>query len=158
MPFIIDGHNLIPRVPGLRLGDLDDEQQLIERLQRFAQTRRQKVEVYFDRAAPGHAGSRQFGRVTAHFVSSAQTADNAIRLRLKKLGKSARNWTVVSSDHRVQSEARSAQASVMDAGEFADLLVDTLRAPGADADSGSAESSPAEVQYWLERFRRGKEE
>ena len=27
MPYIIDGHNLIPKVSGLSLGDMDDEQQ-----------------------------------------------------------------------------------------------------------------------------------
>lgn len=158
MPYLIDGHNLIPKVPGLRLDDPDDEEQLIGWLQSFARVRRQKVEVYFDQAAPGHTGARQYGRVTAHFVSTAQTADDAIRLRLKRLGKSARNWTVVSSDHRVQAEARSAQSKVVAAGAFADLLVDTLRAPGDETDSESAGLSQAEVQAWLEVFRRGKDE
>ena len=30
MPYIIDGHNLIPKIPGIDLQDLDDEQKLID--------------------------------------------------------------------------------------------------------------------------------
>ena len=29
---VIDGHNLIPKIPGLRLDDPDDEMKLIEKL------------------------------------------------------------------------------------------------------------------------------
>jgi hypothetical protein len=33
MPYIVDGHNLIPKVPGLNLQDMEDELQLVELLQ-----------------------------------------------------------------------------------------------------------------------------
>ena len=157
MPYLIDGHNLVPKVPGLQLDDPDDEQRLIEWLKNFARARRQKVEVFFDRAAPGHTGPQRAGLVTAHFISSAQTADEAIRLRLKKLGKSARNWKVVSSDRGVQAEARAAQAGVIDAGEFAHLLIETRRAAFNNPAGDSERMSPEEVEAWLELFRRGKD-
>ena len=35
MPYLIDGHNLIPKVAGLSLKAVDDEMQLIELLQEF---------------------------------------------------------------------------------------------------------------------------
>jgi hypothetical protein len=82
MPYLIDGHNLIPHIGGLRLESPDDEQHLIRLLQAFASTRRQKIEVYFDRAAVGKAGHQSFGQVTAHFVVREMTADAAISARL----------------------------------------------------------------------------
>ena len=35
MSYLIDGHNLIPKIPGLTLRQMDDENELIEILQRF---------------------------------------------------------------------------------------------------------------------------
>jgi hypothetical protein len=43
MPYLIDGHNLIPKIPGMNLGDVDDETQLIEMLQEFCRRRRKQV-------------------------------------------------------------------------------------------------------------------
>jgi hypothetical protein len=48
MPYLIDGHNLIPKL-GLRLDSMDDEQELVVILQEYARLERKKqVEVYFD--------------------------------------------------------------------------------------------------------------
>ena len=58
MPYLIDGHNLIPRIPGLSLKDLDDETALIQILQRFAARQGSRVDVFFDRAPPGQADSK----------------------------------------------------------------------------------------------------
>ncbi len=111
---MIDGHNLIPKVPGLRLDAPDDEQQLVSLLQEFCRLSRKRVDVYFDNAAPGGAGQRSLGTVAVHFVRAGQTADEAIRKRLSKMGRSTHNWTVVSSDHSVQASARQAGAKAHD--------------------------------------------
>src|SRR5215470_4210350 len=105
MPYLIDGHNLIPRL-GLRLDSVDDEMELISVLQEFCRLERRQVEVFFDGAPTSQAGTRKQGAVTAYFIRQGTTADDAIRDRLKKLGRSARNWTVVSSDRQVQANAR----------------------------------------------------
>src|SRR4026207_107874 len=99
MPYLIDGHNLIPKL-GLRLDSMDDEMELIPFLQEFCRRERKQVDVYFDGAPPAQAGTRKLGAVTAHFVRLGTTADDAIRTRLKTLGKSAKNWVVVSSDRQ----------------------------------------------------------
>src|ERR671919_2983230 len=104
MPYLIDGHNLIPKL-GLRLDSVDDEMELISILQEFCRLERRQVEVFFDGAPAPQAGTRKLGAVTAHFVRLGDTADNAIRNRLKNLGKGSKNWTVVSSDRQVQTEA-----------------------------------------------------
>src|SRR5512137_1181649 len=98
MPYLVDGHNLIPKIPGLNLQALDDEEQLIQLLQEYCRRERKQVEVFFDNAPPGGVRARTFGLVTARFVRQGSTADQAIRERLVRLGRLARNWTVVSSD------------------------------------------------------------
>jgi len=91
MPYLIDGHNLVPKL-GLSLKSLDDEMQLIARLQEFCRLRRTAVEVYFDSAPPGFPPGRRVGLVSAHFVRQGSSADAAIENRLQKMKKSARNW------------------------------------------------------------------
>ena len=121
MPYIIDGHNLIPKV-GLRLDALDDEMALVEILREFCRVKKKRVDVYFDGAPPGENGTRKFGYVTAHFVRKGRTADDAIRSRLEKMGNSARNWTVVSSDREVLNSAKSARANRISSDEFAQQI------------------------------------
>ncbi|WP_299025474.1 NYN domain-containing protein [uncultured Thermanaerothrix sp.] len=157
MAYLIDGHNLIPKVSGLSLADPDDETRLIEMVQRLCQRQRKRAEVFFDQAPPGLAGSRRLGWVLVHFVRQGLTADEAIARRLKTLGGEARNWTVVSSDHRVQAEARARGARVVSAEDFARwLLADKLSAPTKPAPE-EAPLSPEEVDYWLRLFGEGKQ-
>jgi predicted RNA-binding protein with PIN domain len=114
MPYLIDGHNLIPKV-GLKLSSFDDEYELLNLLQEFCRLRRVQVEVYFDGAPPGQAGKRKAGVVTAHFIREGSSADAAIETRLVKIKNSAKNWTVISSDRRIQRSARASGANVMSA-------------------------------------------
>jgi predicted RNA-binding protein with PIN domain len=150
MPYLVDGHNLIPKV-GLRLDSMDDEMELVTILQEFARLRRRQVEVYFDGAPAGQAGTRSLGTVKAHFVRAGTTADDAIRRRLRKMGRAAKNWTVVSSDREVQAEARSARAEVLSSDEFARLLQQTPRGE-ASKPAADKKVSPSEVDEWLNIF------
>jgi predicted RNA-binding protein with PIN domain len=152
MPYLIDGHNLIPKL-GLRLDSIDDEMELVTILQEFYRRDRKPIEVYFDGAPAAQAGARKLGTVTAYFVRLGTTADQAIRNRLKTLGKSARNWTVVSSDRQVQAEANAARAEVISSDSFAVLL----KSASASAPKRSTERtlSAAEVEEWLRLFQKG---
>ena len=172
MPTLIDGHNLIPKL-GLSLRSLDDEMQLVARLQEFCRAERKKsLEVYFDGAPAGQVGTRKMGLVTAHFVRLGATADSAIRARLKTLGRAARNWTVVTSDRQVQADAHSAGAAVVSSEAFAARVNASTRAlapgrqpakspqgaksPKGERVEGSAKEagmSEAEVEEWLRLFR-----
>jgi predicted RNA-binding protein with PIN domain len=157
MPYLIDGHNLIPKA-GLRLDAPDDELDLIVRLQEFARLSRREVHVYFDGAPPGRAGSQRFGRVTAYFVARGRTADSAIQNRLNMLAAAARNWIVVSSDRGVQGAARAAHAVVMPSEEFAVRLTSTGNAAGRRGakavELAERQLSEQEVAQWLEAFRK----
>jgi len=153
MPYLIDGHNLIPKL-GLRLDSMDDEMELIAILQEFYRLEHKQVEVYFDGAPAPHTGTRRLGTVTAHFVLLGTTADDAIRKRLKKMGKSAKNWTVVSSDRQVQADARAAQAEVISSDSFVGTLKQARNT--APKLTNDRKLSTKEVDDWLKLFEERK--
>jgi predicted RNA-binding protein with PIN domain len=137
MPYIIDGHNLIPESPGLDLQDIDDELQLIEMLQEFCRLRRKQVEIYFDNAPPGQLRVQKFGHVTAFFARAGQSADQAISQKLHLLGK----------------KARAARATVISSQNFAIQLMQTIANSGTnDASSKETVMSPQELEEWLKLF------
>jgi predicted RNA-binding protein with PIN domain len=153
MPYLVDGHNLVPHVPGLSLSALDDERRLIDLLRTFARRTRRKVTVYFDRAAPGGAPAASGSPVTARFVSSPDTADRAIQRHLKRLGREARNWTVVSSDNEVRQAARIAGARSQTSQDFARLLLE-----GPVSTSPEEKPDPPfgqdELEKWASLFKQ----
>ena len=154
MPYLIDGHNLIPKL-GLRLDSFDDEMELTAILQEFCRLERKQVDVYFDGAPTPHAGIKKLGVVTAHFVPLGTTADDAIRRRLKKMGKTAKNWIVVSSDRQVQADVRAAGASTFSSDTFAEQVAEAMRAPNPQ-DEEQAEISEKEIEEWMHLFRENK--
>ncbi|MEJ2757568.1 MAG: NYN domain-containing protein [Anaerolineales bacterium] len=149
MPYLIDGHNLIGKIPGLRLDELDDEKALIELLQNFCQRTGKNVEVYFDRSSSGHARASVYGRVTARFVRSGETADQAIARHLKRLGNRASNWTVITSDRQVQNAAKSSRARLVSSEDFTRELLEENASAGSDE---SPQISSSEIDEWLELF------
>ena len=153
MPYLVDGHNLIPYIPGLSLKDLDDEIALIKVLQGFASQKKTRVEVYFDQAPATRAGSRSFGSVKAHFVRQDSTADKAMINRLSRMGKDAKNWTVVTSDREILVEAKSAHSQTLKSAEFAAELRRANSGDSSDLDKqDTPEISNGEVDYWLGQF------
>lgn len=155
MPYLIDGHNLIPKT-GLRLVSPNDEMELVMMLQEFLRLSRHEAEVYFDGAPPGEAQTKRFGRVTAHFAPLGTTADSAIKLRLRQLARAARNWIMVSSDHEVQNAARAAHAGTMSSEAFAKQLRSLeQQEPGRRSGRKTVpekQLSPQEVDEWLRLF------
>jgi predicted RNA-binding protein with PIN domain len=157
MPYMVDGHNLIGKLKGISLKSMDDELQLIELLQQFYRVSRRSLDVYFDGAPVEQAGKRSYGMVTAYFVRQGIEADTAMIMRLRKLGRRARNWVVVTSDHRIQSEARAQHARVITSEEFATQLNDI---PQMDSGGETASSvmDPDELNDWLDLFNSGKKD
>jgi uncharacterized protein len=155
MPYLIDGHNLIPKL-GLDLSSYDDENILIERLNEFSRiSRRGHLIIYFDNARPGGPEKQKKGLVEAHFIRRPGIADEAIRQRLRQLKNDAKNWSVISSDHRVQAEARAVGARVISSEEFAETVRDTLRAGPPAGEKKSM--SQRELDEWLTLFGEGSE-
>jgi len=159
MPYIIDGHNLIPKIAGIALDDVDDEIRLIELLQEFCRNRRKEIEVYFDNAPPGGVRAHKYGAVTAHFVRQGKTADEAIGGRLNRLGGAARNYTLVSSDRAVQAAGRSVRAKILASEDFAEILLEERIKTNSDiGEQPEAKLNPDEVEEWLSLFGEGEED
>lgn len=151
--YLIDGHNLIPKIPGMSLSAVDDEMALIRLLQTYARSRRRSVEVYFDDAPPGQAGTRSYGMIRAHFVPASSDADTAIRRRLHEMGRRARNVTVITSDRQVQAEAHAHQAAVIPSEDFARELLDAQQESPAPNAAAQPNISQAEMEEWLRIFQ-----
>jgi predicted RNA-binding protein with PIN domain len=154
LKYLVDGHNLISKLPGLSLSMPDDEQRLIEVLRQYCLHGRHQVEVFFDAAPPGQAGTYNFGQVTAHFVRQGQTADDAIRKRLASLKRSAKTRVVVTSDRSVQAAAREAHASVVSSEDFVTSIRVSAQATKSDVSTQKDEQlSEAEIQEWMAIFK-----
>jgi len=151
MPFLIDGHNLIPHLAGLSLDDPEDERLLVERLRLFAVRSRRRITVYFDHRAPGGGRGLTSGTVTVHFVARPSTADDAIRRHLERLRGEARNWTVVSSDNEVRRSAGLAGARWLSAQAFAQLLAGGRQAE-TDDEKPEVPADPKEIARWESLF------
>ncbi|MFC2063942.1 NYN domain-containing protein [Chloroflexota bacterium] len=150
MPYLIDGHNLIPNVE-LSLGDLDVEDKLIEILQDFCRIRKTSVEIFFDGGLPGQPTRRKYGSVHAYYVRKGKTADSAIENRLEKLGRTSKNWVVISSDQRVRAAAREVHARSLSSEDFSRLMRESTLKRADDNDNENI-VSPEDVSMWLKEF------
>jgi uncharacterized protein len=152
MPFLIDGHNLIGHMPGLRLDDPDDEQKLIELLRAYLARARKTGTVFFDQGLPGGAGKWSTSSLEVKFIPRPKIADEAIADRLRK-AHNPRGLTVVTSDAEVARVAKHVGALVRDAAAFARDVLTVPRAP----EQKQTGLSPAEVEEWEALFaKRGK--
>ena len=156
MILVIDGHNLIPKVPGISLSDLDDEAKLIELIQEYCRLKRTTAELFFDGALPGFTSGIKGGLVHIHFIRKASSADQAIIDYLAQKGKAAHSCTVVSSDLHIQVQARSLGAAILSSDQFAHELVTALSQAEKSEQGESKPLSPAEVDEWLKIFNSRK--
>ncbi len=156
MPYLIDGHNLIPKVPGMSLQAIDDEDRLVDALQVFYRARRQKIEVFFDQAPPTRGGRKSVGSLVVHYVRQGKQADQAILERLRQLGKTANHWTVVTSDRQVRAGAHELGASLLSSEEFAAQLIAARQVVQSAHKENPAPLGPDEVDEWLRLFRNRK--
>ena len=153
MQYIIDGHNLIPNIRGLSLSDLDDEQTLLDLLTPFLRAKKSRAMVFFDRAATGQAGQRNFGLIKAVFVPAGQTADSAIASYVRQLRGASQNHTLVSSDRTVQASARAYHTAVLTSQEFSQML-QRFYEQKPQASPAERDLSPDEVKQWEDLFNQ----
>lgn len=152
MPYLIDGHNLIAHLPNLRLSDPDDEANLARGLLLFCQRTHSQAVVYFDRGQPAAERPGSRAGLTVRFVPPPRTADQAILAHLARLGKEARNWTVVSSDAELLASAARFGARLLTSPQFARRLLTRASA----AEKPEAPTDPEEISSWEARFQGRK--
>ena len=157
MHYLIDGHNLIARVPGLSLADPDDEVKLLQLLKRWAAAdTRRKVTVIFDKGLPGgEAKHLSGGGVRAIFAPDNRSADSVIMRRIEGIEDPAQH-TVVSSDGAILRAAQRRRVPTQRSEAFAAAMVNertfpSTARPAADPRDNPS-ISPNEVSEWLELF------
>jgi predicted RNA-binding protein with PIN domain len=154
MPLLVDGHNLIGQMPGIKLSDADDEGELIMLLRRYSTAkRRRQVVVVFDHGVYGHPQKLDGYGITCHFARSPQDADAQLIKRLRAL-KRPRDWTLVTSDRQVVRVAEECGVKVVSSQEFArQLLAAPARAATPPEEKRDVQLSEAEIAEWMEIFR-----
>jgi predicted RNA-binding protein with PIN domain len=152
---IIDGHNLIPKLPGIHLADVDDEERLISIIQEYCRLARMQAELFFDGAPIPGSHHRKSGLVHVHFIREGRTADSAMIDLLRKVGRNSKGFRVASSDRRIQAEARALGCEVVTSEAFAAELRSVLSSETAVAQKRDKALTPIEVEDWLQEFGEG---
>jgi hypothetical protein len=152
MPYLIDGHNLIARLPDLQLSDPDDEAQLVLRLRGFAAAKRKQLIVVFDKGLPGGYSAMSTTSVKVIFAAAYHTSADAILLSRIRQVRDAPNWTVVSSDQVILQAARQQGMKALASHEFAQVLVSSRPTPLDKSEAPHVIVSQREVEELLNAF------
>lgn len=156
MRLLVDGHNLIGKIPDIDLEDEQDEAKLVSRLRRFAARTGNKLTVLFDGGLPGGASPELSGAsVQVIFAPAGQIADPLIINRIRGI-RDRDAWMVVSSDWSILDAATQQGVRVQHSEEFAITLAKALKGP-KPADLRQTPPSEKDVDEWLEVFsKRGR--
>jgi uncharacterized protein len=153
MHYLIDGHNLISKLPDIHLDDPDDEAKLALRLKSWvAAGQKRRVTLFFDAGlVGGKSVELSGGGVTVIFAPAHRTADALIIGRIQKLRNPAEN-TLVSSDREVIAAATLRRVPTITAEDFALQLSQAQRKQEPPDVAGEPVLSEAEVSEWLAIF------
>lgn len=161
MHYIIDGHNLIGRCRTIRLGDPDDEAQVVDYLHRWLLRHRQhSITVVFDGGVYGHPQPLDRPGLRAVFAHSPQDADTRLITLIKRIQEPQR-YRLISSDQAVVAAARTHRIEVIDASQFATQIEQPSHAPSSSKARRprlEPKVSRAEVDQWLREFGVGPDE
>jgi predicted RNA-binding protein with PIN domain len=158
MPLLIDGHNLIGKMPDMKLSDPDDEDKLISRLKKYVLKTRKQVSVVFD--PPKHSEWFAWAddrydqpNLEITFATMGRSADDVIRERIVK-AKDKQGLIVVTSDAAVANFARQCGVkNVRSSESFAEDLRDELKPPAPSEKPGITQ---ADLDEWLKVFPEPK--
>jgi len=159
MHYLIDGHNLIAKLPDISLEDPYDEAKLVLQLRSWmAAGRNRRITVIFDGGLPGGEWRQlSSGRLKAVFSSENSTADALLRKRVYQVQDSGA-YTLVSSDREVLSAAKSRRMRYMTAEQFAQSMARSKQRYQIKETDAVAESeldqtlTNEEVAEWLQLF------
>ena len=148
MPILIDGHNLIGRLPMISLQDPGDEEKLVRLLKSYRARTGRAITVVFD---PGGAftlpQSYRRGGIEIVFPPHGSSADAVIIRRVQRSRDPGR-WLVVTSDQELAETVARAGARVRSAEDLAAELTPQAGPP----EWKDKPPSPAEVEAWLALF------
>lgn len=158
MHYLIDGHNLIAAMANvaadISLEDPDDEIKLILVLKSWAVARQKRiVTVIFDGGLPGGYQKRlSTSRINVVFAQEGQTADALLIHRIKQVPNPP-EFTLVSSDRKIQEAANKRKMTFIPSDDFARQLVEKKKPPQpVKPESEEPVLSSKEVAEWMELF------
>lgn len=152
MPYLIDGHNLIGKLPDISLDDPDDEAKLVQKLIAFVARTGKKCVVVFDHGLPGGTSKMSTSGVRVVFASNNSNADRVMIDRIHK-ERNPRQWIVVSSDNEVLSNAMHRRMQTIKSAQFAILLRTAKPAPKPGREEApDLRLSADEVDEWMQIF------
>ncbi|HRQ37592.1 MAG TPA: NYN domain-containing protein [Chloroflexota bacterium] len=155
MHYLIDGHNLIARMPDISLNDPDDEVQLILRLRSWtARSKKRQVTLFFDGGIPGGKNVKlSTPQVQVIFASAGQTADALLINGINRV-KNPPEFQLVSSDQQIIAAAAARKMPHITSDKFAVELAAQWqeRPPGPTIADDDPIISDAEVADWLAAF------
>ncbi len=152
MPYLIDGHNLIPKTPGLALDDPHDEAKLVALVRRHCMRERRKATIIFDGGLPGGVSNLSNSDVSVIFASDRHASADDLILNRIAAEKNPAGLIVVTSDQRIAEAARGRRIAVRPSGEFARALKPGTSAKQTEKESGL---SGDEVDEWENLFNKG---
>lgn len=163
MHYIIDGHNLIGKMPDISLKDPNDEVKLTMRIKSWvAESKKRQVTLFFDGGTMGSSLNRMSSRnLKVIFAPSGTTADSLIISHMRKL-KNPRGYTLVTSDREIIGHAKSLRIRSLLSEEFIERMGFVFKEQSEKAPKVKKEAPPekpdvakiseAEVQEWLDLF------
>lgn len=153
MHYLIDGHNLIAKIPDISLDDPSDEAKLVLRLRSWAAAgRKRRVTVIFDSGLPGGEAHRlSTGPVKVLFASAGRTADALLIGRIQKAN-NPMAYTLVTSDRAVLAAAKVRRMPHVKAEEFAKQIRQRDVKNDAISEAVEPNLSEGEIDEWLTIF------
>ncbi|VAW30760.1 hypothetical protein MNBD_CHLOROFLEXI01-1122 [hydrothermal vent metagenome] len=156
MHYLIDGHNLIAKLPDIDLSDPDDEVQLVLKLRQWtAVSAKRRITVYFDGGiSGGHNVNLSNSQVNVIFVSQGKTADSLLILHINRV-QNPPEYILISSDQEIIAAANKRKMKHLRSQEFV-LHLSQDRADRTSPDPTFSDDDPvisdAEVDQWLDLF------
>ena len=157
MPLLIDGHNLIGKLPGMSLSDPHDEDKLIARLKQYVARTGKRVTVVFDppKQSEWFAWSDdrfEHKNLTVIFATMGRKADDVIRERVAA-EKDKAGLIVITSDAAVANFARQCGVPAANVRKSEDFAGEMQTAASAPPPAEKPVISKAEVDDWLRVFK-----
>jgi predicted RNA-binding protein with PIN domain len=128
MNYLIDGHNLIGKLPDIKLSDPDDEAKLVLKLINWAAVGvDRRVIVVFDRGMPGVQWARfRSDTIKTVFAPDGNSADNWLITFMKREVRDPRQFTLVTSDNAIVKVAQRLRINQISSDQFADDMIDEM--------------------------------
>jgi predicted RNA-binding protein with PIN domain len=159
MPLLIDGHNLIGKLPDIHLDDPKDEDKLIARLKAYVARTGKRVTVVFDPPKQSEWFAWSDDRfeqrnLTIIFATMGRKADDVIRERIAAERDKA-GLIVVTSDAAVANFARQCGVPAPNVRKSEEFAREMQEAANASAPKPAEKPviSQAEVNEWLKVFK-----